>query len=198
MPPLQPTHVNMLSERLKQQTKSNHQQLEKVLVSKLRAMRSTDDYAGVLKLFYGYFGGLEGEINKVIDTSLLPDSAERRKTQSLADDLEFLGASVPEKADGDALPVLNSHLQALGALYVIEGSTLGGKIISQMVQKQLGLTDGGVSFFTSYGDRTEQMWENFKNALDYQAVNPEQEAVVITAANQTFLKFGEWFEKINA
>ncbi|MBD1393659.1 biliverdin-producing heme oxygenase [Mucilaginibacter glaciei] len=185
----------MLSDKLKEQTKSNHQQLEKVLVGKLRSIRSKEEYAALLKLFYSYFGGLETEINKVIDPTLLPDSTERRKTQSLADDLEFLGSTTPEKATGDSLPTLHSHLQALGALYVIEGSTLGGKIISKMMQQHLGLNGGGLSFFTSYGDRTEQMWDTFKETLNYQATNPEQEAVVIAAANQTFLKFGDWFEK---
>ncbi|WP_374948609.1 biliverdin-producing heme oxygenase [Mucilaginibacter sp.] len=184
----------MLSDKLKEETKSNHQQLEKVMVGKLRAIRSKEEYADVLKLFYGYFGGLEMEINKVIDASLLPDNADRRKTQSLADDLQSLGAAVPVKASGDDLPVLTSHLQAIGALYVIEGSTLGGKIISKMMQQQLALRDNELTFFTSYGNNTEQMWDAFKDALNYQATNPEQEAVVIAAANQTFLKFGEWFK----
>lgn len=185
----------MLSDKLKEATKTNHQQLEKVLVGKLKAIRSAEGYADVLKLFYGYFGGLELLINNTIGDDILPDNAERRKTQSLANDLQFLGSEIPTKATVDELPALNTPLQALGALYVIEGSTLGGKIISKMMQQQLGLEAGAMTFFAGYGNRTDQMWETFKNALDHQAQNPEQEAVVIAAANETFLKFGEWFEK---
>ncbi|TWR29981.1 biliverdin-producing heme oxygenase [Mucilaginibacter pallidiroseus] len=185
----------MLSEKLKEATKTNHQILEKALVGKLKAVRSAAQYADLLKLFYGYFGGLEMNINKVIDPNLLPDNAERRKTQAIADDLQALGAGIPAKADGDALPAINNHLEALGALYVIEGSTLGGKIISKMMQQQLNIGPDALSFFASYGDDTERMWNIFKDALDHQAKNPEQEAVVIAAANQTFLKFGEWFNK---
>jgi heme oxygenase len=185
----------MLSEKLKENTKQNHQQLEKVLVGKLKAIRSAGEYASLLKLFYGYFGGLEVEINKVLDAGLLPDNAERRKTQCLANDLRYLASEVPAKATGDDLPALHSHLQALGALYVIEGSTLGGKIISKMMQQQMGLDGQALSFFTSYGERTKEMWNTFKQVLDQQAKNAEQEAVVIAAANETFLKFGEWFEK---
>lgn len=183
----------MLSDKLKEETKNNHHQLEKVLVGKLKAIRSADEYAALIKLFYGYFGGLETKIESVIDTTHLPDSADRRKTHALANDLTFLGAGVPARAEGDALPVINNHLQAIGALYVIEGSTLGGKIISKMMQQQLGMDGQGLSFFLGYGDRSTQMWDTFKEMLDGQAQNPEQEAVVIAAANETFLKFGEWF-----
>jgi heme oxygenase len=186
---------SMLSDKLKEETKTNHQILERALVGQLKAIRSKEEYARLLKLFYGYFGGLETQINQHINAQLLPDNEERRKTQALANDLQFLGSDVPAKADGNALPTIHTPLQALGALYVIEGSTLGGKIISKMMQQQLALTGGGLSFFAGYRDRSMEMWDTFKEALNSQAENPEQEAVVIAAANETFLKFGEWFEK---
>ncbi|MFA6245491.1 MAG: biliverdin-producing heme oxygenase [Mucilaginibacter sp.] len=184
----------MLSDKLKEETKQNHQILEKALIGRLKSIRSAQEYAGLLKLFYGYFGGLETQINKTIDGTLLTDSTQRRKTQAIADDILALGDGVPAKATGNYLPRINDHLEALGALYVIEGSTLGGKIISKMMQQQLGF-DKGMSFFSGYGDKTEQMWGTFKQALNNQAQNPGQEAVVIAAANETFLKFGEWFAK---
>ena len=185
----------MLSEELKESTKTNHQLLEKALVAKMKAIRSEKEYAELLTLFYSYFGGLESRINEVIDGDLLPDNAQRRKTQALANDLEHLGFKSPERATGDDLPQLNTHLQALGALYVIEGSTLGGKIISKMMQQQLGLDAQSLSFFNGYGDHTEQMWNTFKTALNKDNLLPAQQAEVIAAANETFLKFGQWFEK---
>jgi heme oxygenase len=183
----------MLSEKLKENTQKNHQQLEKVLITKLKSIRSTAEYAGLIKYFYGYFGGLETRIEAALNPNQIPDSAGRRKTGSLANDLTFLGADIPAKAGGNALPAINNHLEALGALYVIEGSTLGGKIISKMMQQQLGMGEDGLSFFLGYGDNSMPMWEKFKAMLNRQANNPEEEAVVIAAANQTFLKFGEWF-----
>lgn len=185
----------MLSEKLKEETKQNHQILEKALVGNLKAIRDKEAYVELLKLFYGYFGGLEESIAQNIDPNLLPDNAERRKIEFIANDIEALGGEAPAKADGNDLPRIQSHLEALGALYVIEGSTLGGKIISKMMQQQLGLSGAGLSFFSGYGDSTEQMWNTFKDVLNAQAENPEQEAAVIAAANQTFLKFGDWFAK---
>jgi len=185
----------MLSEKLKENTKSNHQLLEKKVVGQLKAMRSKQDYAKLLTLFYSFFGGLELAINQCIDTSNLPDYAQRRKTSALADDLEQLGAALPKFACGDEIPQINNHLQALGALYVIEGSTLGGKIISKMVSQQLNLTDAsGLSFFNGYGDQSEYMWGIFKQSID-QPLSPADEEQVIQSANETFLQFGLWFDR---
>jgi len=82
----------------------------------------------------------------------------------------------------------------LGALYVIEGSTLGGTIISKMIKQQLAIPDNkGLSFFNGYGSETEKMWQDFKLFLD-RPLKPAEEAVVIRSANDTFNKFGQWFD----
>jgi heme oxygenase len=184
----------MLSEKLKENTKINHQLLEKKLVANMRSITDKQGYAKLISLFYGFFGGLELLINKQLDISFLPDYPQRRKTTALADDLTNLDANLPALATGDALPTINNHMQALGALYVIEGSTLGGKIISKMMQQQLSLSDNtGLSFFNSYGEQTLAMWQVFKQAID-RPLNPVDEDMVIKAANDTFIKFGEWFD----
>jgi heme oxygenase len=129
-----------------------------------------------------------------VDTSLLPDYSQRRKTSALAGDLVSLEAKQPLLATEQQLPEIHNHLQALGALYVIEGSTLGGKIISKMINQQLGLTDGlGLSFFDGYGNDTELMWQRFRQSIDQQ-VKPADEQIIIQSANDTFLKFSNWFD----
>jgi heme oxygenase len=183
----------MLTERLKEQTKTNHQLLEKKLVGKMRTMRSTNDYADLLSLFYKYFGGLEKAIVKHLDQSLIPDYPARRKASALAADLTEMGAMVPPLARISELPAIHNHQQALGALYVIEGSTLGGKIISKMISHQIPSTDGhGLTFFNSYGDDTLAMWERFKVILDDPKNLPGDD--IIEAANETFLKFSHYFD----
>lgn len=187
----------MLSEKLKTETLANHQQLEKMLVSSMKAMRSTEDYINLLQLFYTYFGGLETLINKHIGQSQLPDHAERRKSAALENDIATLGGSAEPLASGNDLPVIENELQAYGALYVIEGSTLGGKIISKMVAQQLNIADGkGLSFFNGYGDNMMPMWDKFKQNLNLQAQNENNEQMVIEAANQTFAKFKQWAKKV--
>lgn len=181
----------MISDVLKEHTKMNHQLLEKKLVARMRAMRNEADYAALLGVFYSYFGGLEVLINHKLDTSLLPDHAQRRKTLSLAKDLEALGCRLPQLAGDDRLPAIGNNSRAFGALYVIEGSTLGGQIIAQMIRKQLNITEG-LTFFEGYGEKTMAMWENFKLSLNSRAELDATE--VVQTANETFWKFSEWID----
>lgn len=188
----------LLSEQLKQLTKRNHQQLEKLLIPHLRSISTKEEYVKLLQIFYGFFGALEKKIKQYISKEQLPDYTERRKTESIANDIKIMAGTIPEKAKEPELPEIKDNLQALGALYVIEGSTLGGKIISQMMVKQLNLPDNkGVSFFSGYGSDTERMWNSFKKMLDNQCKNSAEADLIIKAANDTFLQFKLWIEKMS-
>jgi heme oxygenase len=186
----------MLAEQLKKDTLHSHQQLEKMLVGRMKAIRSKEDYVKLLQLFYTYFGGLETLIDQHIDQDELQDYAERRKAQALANDIEALGGKPMAKASDDNLPQIQNALQAYAAMYVIEGSTLGGKIISKMMAQQLALSNGeGLSFFNGYGNDTETKWESFKNTLNKVTKSSEEDKLVIDSANETFDKFKQWAEK---
>jgi len=186
----------MLTEKIRTATQQYHQETEKILIGKMKNMRSLNDYSAILKYFYGYFGGLEQQIDQYITTAHLPDYNERRKATALANDLQVLGNTQPVQATGAELPTIENELQAIGALYVIEGSTLGGQIISKMVQQHLGITDGkGLSFFNGYGEDTGKKWADFQQVLNNIATTPQDEETVIAAANDTFLKFREWMRK---
>jgi heme oxygenase len=188
--------TNMLSNQLKKDTLNNHQLLEKMLVGRMRAIRSEADYIDLLQLFYSYFGGLELQIDQYINEIEMPDYQQRRKSAYLANDIISLGGTPVPLAKGEALPAIQNNLQAYGALYVIEGSTLGGKIISKMMAQQLQITDGrGLTFFSGYGNNTETMWDTFKQQLDGQTQTTQQEAEVIDAANQTFAQFKKWADE---
>jgi heme oxygenase len=185
----------MLADKLKTDTLTNHQQLEKMLVGRMKSIRSIQDYIALLQIFYSYFGGLEQQIDQYINEVELPDYQQRRKSAALAQDIKDLGGIPVEKASGNALPAIQNTAQAYAAMYVIEGSTLGGKIISKMMAQQLRINDGsGLSFFSGYGDNTEMMWDKFKQVLDAQAKSAQHESEIIDTANQTFIKFKEWAE----
>jgi len=183
-----------LSNQLKLQTSSSHQQLEKALIGSMRNMRTREDYISLLQVFYSYFGAIEDQFNGYIGKDQLPDYMERRKTASLICDIESLGGVLPEKATEAYLPQIENQFQAFGALYVIEGSTLGGLIISKMIAKQLGLTKDGLSFFKSYGHDTNEMWKRFKSVLNLQGKNDDEKEYIIHAADDTFTKFKLFLE----
>lgn len=181
----------MLSDELKEKTQANHQLLEKRLVAQMRSIQSEQDYTALIAFFYSYFGGLEKAIEQHLDQTRFTDYHTRRKAELLANDLNELGTASPLLATGNQLPVINNHQQALGALYVIEGSTLGGQIIGKMIAKQLpALGNHGLSFFNGYGDDTMPMWERFKLVINQPENLPGDE--MIMAANETFLKFSQY------
>ncbi|WP_126972705.1 biliverdin-producing heme oxygenase [Gynurincola endophyticus] len=180
----------MLSNSIKEATKSAHQQLEVVVVKKLKAIRSHADYADLLKHFYSYFSTVEKTIAPYITTEVLPDYSQRRTSIYLKQDIEALGFSTQELPAAQA-PEINSTIEALGALYVMEGSIMGGKIIVQMLEKG-GITNG-VSFFSGYGENTGRMWGAFTEVMNHHAPTEADEQKAIHAANETFSRFGDVF-----
>ncbi len=78
----------------------------------------------------------------------------------------------------------------MGALYVMEGSTLGGRFIARHVEQVLGLEPGrGDAYFQGHGEATGSLWRETTAAI---AEVPEAQAeVVIAAAKRTFAAFGE-------
>ncbi len=183
----------MLSEILKTQTSVNHLLLEKKLISFMKTIRTEADYTRFLALFYGYFGALELSINKCLNASIIPDYENRRKTEALKIDLKILNQEDLKLAASELLPVIENHLQSLGALYVIEGSTLGGKIISKMIKQQLKTEVMAFTFFTGYGDQSANMWNSFKHILN-SITQPDQIGIIVESANVTFQKFSFWFD----
>ena len=180
-----------LSLALKQRTKFPHQQLEKILLSKLKSISAVSDYVDILNSFYGYIKPLETFISTNIDNNLLPDYNKRRKSDALQEDLRCFDSRLGSSLCHD-LPTVNNTYQALGALYVLEGSTLGGQIISRMIAQKLQLQNfDGLAFFKSYGDETLKMWDTFKQVLDEEVLQEDQHAVIETA-EQTFIKFKNW------
>ncbi|MEH6308609.1 biliverdin-producing heme oxygenase [Olivibacter sp. CPCC 100613] len=182
----------MLSTKIKEATKVPHQQLEGVVVRKLKTISSDKDYAEFLKFFYMYFNAVERAIKPYITPAVLSDYHERRNSSFIRKDIESLGENTDNLPDVEVLAV-GTVQEALGALYVLEGSIMGGSIIVKMLEK-LGITKG-LSFFSGYGEQTQDKWRIFINILNEKAATPEQEELAIKAACRTFELFGETFKR---
>ena len=183
----------MLSIKIKEATRIPHQQVEKKVVLRIKAIRNETDYADLLKYFYAYFNAVEQAVAPYITAQLLPDIRDRRNASYIKADIEALGASVDELPDS-LTPAINNVAQAIGALYVLEGSIMGGPYIVQMLQKS-GLSKG-FSFFSGYGEASGQKWAAFTHVLNTIAQNEDEEAMVIQSAHETFLRFGDVFGEV--
>jgi heme oxygenase len=181
-----------LSEQIKIFTASSHQKLEKSIVRLIRLLETKQDYIHLLGLFYSYFGGVECLVESQDLNINLPDFMERRKASYISEDILVLQGEVPELVHGNRLPKVEDAFQALGALYVLEGSTLGGVHIGKMIQKKLPDCENAFRFFSGYGEQNMNMWEKFKEVLNGITGSENNVNSVLSGAEDTFQKFGEW------
>jgi len=186
----------MIFKHLKEATGLRHAALESRLPL-LDARMSQAGYRQLLQLFLGYYEPLEAKLLALPHWGALGfDYAERRKTPRLMQDLRVLGET-PEAIEGFArcqnLPTVATQEQLLGCLYVIEGATLGGQIITRHLHANLGLTPlSGSAFFDGYGAQTGRQWKNFCAMLRLNAGETKGQQDIFTTANQTFETLGQW------
>lgn len=109
-----------------------------------------------------------------------------RRAHLLSADLKSLGA-VPEKATV-WLPGLSNVAQALGCLYVVEGSSLGGRVLAPAFRASLG--DVPTGFFDSDERLHPHPWRSVVAALPRVDVSAGSAEDVIFGAQGTFLAFG--------
>ena len=115
---------------------------------------------------------------------------ERYRAAWLLEDLARLSyAGTPPPCP--ALPPLHSWPQRLGALYVLEGSTLGGQIIARQLTKA-GLEAG--AYFTGRAERTGPLWKSFCQQLGAAGTIANQSAIAGSAIH-TFQTLSAWFNQ---
>lgn len=181
----------MLNEQLRESTHPSHQALEKKMVSIIRGIRTKQDYVNFLKLMYGYYSALERRVQEYVsDTEI----GKRRKAERLLEDISYFESTgTPDLCK--ELPPICSHAEALGAMYVLEGSTHGGSTIARMIEGQAGINGpSGFSFFNGYGEENGKMWEEFKTILNRPFDELEKLNLILTA-NRTFITFYNWIDK---
>jgi len=182
----------MVTEHLKQATRIPHAELEKLVIERIRHTNTAAGYLRLLETFYGFYKPVEEQIDKFIDHSHFKDFSERRKSAALLQDMEEMEMKGSRQLCGD-LPEITGAAQSLGALYVLEGSTLGGNIICKLLRKEMGESAPQTFlFFNGYGEETMSMWMKFKDRLNNYSDDAATQRQMMAAANETFIKFKNW------
>lgn len=182
-----------LAQLLKSETLDQHQAAEHLLYPKLDGIATEQDYSDILKTFYGFYAPLEKIIASLISCQQLPDIEERKNSSLIINDLSALGENVGDLPLCKSLPQINTSAQAFGALYVMEGSTLGGRMIRKMIlKKHAGLIhEDQLNFFNGYGEDTSLKWKTFQSVLD----KVDNKEAAVTTANETFTLFQKWIKE---
>jgi heme oxygenase (biliverdin-IX-beta and delta-forming) len=181
----------MLADELKEVTRDVHAALEKKLLTHIQVVADANRYQALLILMYGFYAAVEYQLERFKHG--IPDYDLRRKSHAILQDLRQLGFSTDTLPICNDAPSINSLPSALGAMYVLEGSTLGGRIITKMLLKQVPSLEGSTTFFQGYDDQTMEMWQKFKTYLQGLVTREEYEKAH-HAANETFVKFKQWIE----
>ena len=179
--------------RLRTVTRPAHDRLEGAL-GLLDDQLDRDAYKQVLERLYGFWRGWEPQVAALLQDRPLLEP--RRRLHLLEADLTVLGSSAwaVDALPACPLPLLHDAAGALGSLYVMEGSTLGGRVIQQNVERRLGF-DGrsGCSYFAGYGANTGRMWRLFLARLD-EAPATDAERIA-TGAAATFERLAYWLPR---
>ena len=117
---------------LRQETESRHRALENTALSArlLSPGVTLRDYLFYLSAFSGIARWYDVQVLPLV-TDTLDDISERRKLRLILSDLEALeniGYPAPSYPPFQA-PAPRDKAEAMGACYVLEGSTLGGRVI---------------------------------------------------------------------
>lgn len=185
-------------ENLRSLTAQSHTALEALPVSEsvVNPAVTNAKYAHYLSLMHDVVKDVEQNIFPLIE-SIIPDLDARKKAARIEADLAFLGHGKEgyEKVLTGGLKHVTPAF-ALGAAYVVEGSTLGGRVILKNINTALGHdADNGASFFWGYGGQTGSMWKGF--LAPFTAFEAENNAAeeIIDGANHAYDAIAAHFGK---
>ncbi|NVB78208.1 MAG: biliverdin-producing heme oxygenase [Kofleriaceae bacterium] len=151
------------------------------------------DYARYLRAMLGYHLPIEETFAANDDLAQLGFAAQRRRKSHLLErDLETLGEERPF-ARCTAMPALPSMGHCIGAAYVIEGSTLGGRYILSRLPAVLAAVRGSATaFLEGYGAETGARWRAFGAIVERALADRDAEDAAVAGARATFSTLIDW------
>ncbi len=182
--------------RLREATSALHRRIEAEL-DLLAPDLTLQRYRRIQEIFYGYYEPLERRIVDAVPAkAMAPSFAILSRAALLRRDLAALGvppavlAELPRCAD---LPTLHRTADLAGCLYVIEGASLGGRLVSTELGPRLGISaQHGASFFVGEGPRTGARWKAVLAWIECVAAEEGTGDAIVDAAVETFLTLERW------
>lgn len=190
-----------LLDRLRKDTAVYHEQIEGNFYAKgiMAKTLTLEEYRTYLAKFYGFLKPLEQQVMQyhlAQNSDAGFDMNVRAKSPLLEQDLIHLGMTAEQLEQLPVcknLPDVATPARMYGAFYVIEGSTLGGQIITKQLMKFLPVDpDGGLHYFNAYGAETREQWSAFRELLLQSGVTDEDKEQIVYTAKETFRLLDLW------
>lgn len=189
--------MNTIMQTLKMQTWPCHLRLDQQL-DLLNPDFTALNYQNLLRTLLGYYRPMERHLQLHIELrTWIPDLDLRAKSHLLEADLLSLGdyaETIAQISLCKDLPAIDTLASALGCLYVLEGATLGGQVISRHLLQSLGIgSNNGGTFFVGYGQATATMWKIFgEHTVAAVKGLGLSESSVVASACATFESLERW------
>lgn len=185
-------------DNLRSATAHSHTNLEALPISAsiMNPDVTNREYALYLNLMHDVVKDAEDNIFPALNT-IVTDLSDRNKSHLLEQDLKTLGIT----KNGIAVKPLSNTQKlfspafALGIMYVIEGSSLGGRVILKNINAALGHDiDSGAAYFSGYGGQTGSYWKNFLGMLANYEAEHNNANEIIAGADYAFIAISEHFK----
>jgi heme oxygenase len=172
---------NAFLAKLRSETAHSHASLEelpfsRMLLAKDVTIRQYREYLGIMYLVVRQ---AEENVFPLLQ-SVIPDLEKRCKSSLIGNDLEKLGYTVPDLSENFFESGFNTVSSAYGLFYVLEGSSLGGKIISRSLSQVLGdqMRDAD-SYLNVYGKELGEYWRKFLSDMcSYEMTSSEGDEII--------------------
>jgi len=149
-------------------------------------------YQHLLLANFWFHGQLEALLEAVLPETWQQSLqlAERKKLPYIIKDLEGLGFVATEFPAAPVSFQIQDPVEALGVMYVTEGTAIGGAIIRKNLLKIPELdTPNGFHFYGCYGKALSERWKSFAKVINQVEGNMVLEEIVIEKAKETFMLY---------
>jgi heme oxygenase len=201
---------NSIMRRLKAETRDLHSHAESRTLQRAIASGniSRDVFTSYLGQLYHVHRSLESALEESSEKEpaiAAVATAERMHVPDIERDLEFFEVDVGDLEAVDATTRFVAQIEEtkrsnpvalLGALYVLEGSTNGGRFLARTLRQTWNLDGDGLSYFDPYGEEQPQRWASFKRDMGGVVFDSEQEESILEMAKATFLAVAQISDEV--
>lgn len=179
---------NLRSQRLNQATHAPHERLDRA-VKAHDPFSSRENFSPFVQAQYLFQSELQALYQRDELIAIFPDLAARCRARQAEADLADLGATVPAAVEG--APGELSRAEALGWLFVSEGSKLGAAFLIKRVAA-LGLSEsfGARHLGEPEGGRAAG-WKLFTHTLDALQLSEAEDRAAEAGALAAFERFAD-------
>lgn len=167
---------------LRAATRDHHLRLDRLL--DLRRLGDAARYATMLQAFDGFLPAWEAAVAAGLPAARQPWLQARSRRHFVARDLQVLGIAASTRSV--QLKPIASEAAAWGSLYVMEGSALGGQVITRSLAAHGLRPDTGAAYFHGWGESTGAMWREFRQLLEQELATPAALSLACASACATF------------